>query len=91
MDYIFQNWNQLLLKFNAIPFTLNNLVLECFNGLNSINYLNQLETFVQNETVDLGMTITAFKEAIEKITTNIRWMNKNFDLITNWLLQLRNI
>lgn len=89
LDYIFQKWNELLVRFNSIPFTLNDLVLECLNGLNSKYDLDKIESFIQNGNVDLGMTMDSFKQVIEEINTNIRWLNKNFDLVTYWLVKTK--
>jgi len=89
LDYIFQKWNELLVRFNSIPFTLNDLVVECLNGLNSKYDLDKIESFIQNGNVDLGMTMDSFKQVIEEIHTNIRWLNKNFDLVTYWLVKTK--
>ena len=88
LEYIFQKWNELLDRFNSIPFTLNNLVVECFSGLNSKYDLDKIESFILNDSIDLGMTMGSFRQAIEQIQTNIRWMNMNFNLITNWLAKI---
>lgn len=86
LDYVFKNWNQLLVNFNSIPFTLNNLVVDVLSGFNNEYDLEKIESFMRNEHHNLGMTMSSFNEAVEEVNTNIRWMNSYFDLILNWLI-----
>ena len=85
VEFMFQNWKELLARFNSIPFTLNNLVVSLLSSLNTANDLEKINNFIQNGQNDMGMTISSFQEAIEELNTNIRWMNRNFHLIANKL------
>jgi hypothetical protein len=46
--------------------------------------LLQLKEFLSAQS-DLGPGARAFEQAIENTESNIRWMNKNYDAIKNWL------
>ncbi|CAF0920546.1 unnamed protein product [Brachionus calyciflorus] len=83
-DYLVENWNELVERYGAFSFTLPTLIDSIIKTLNSNYYLKRLDDFIERAQ-DLGVAADAFKQAIEKINTNIRWKEKNLDSIHNWL------
>ena len=73
------------LRYGQNSFSLAALIESLTSKLNTKYELNRLKIFVSQQT-DLGVTKPALDRAIENIQTNIRWMDKNYKLITDWLI-----
>ena len=86
-DFICENWSQLLEKYGTSAFTLSSFIDILFSKYNTKYELAKIEKFVNDNTNNLGVANTAFKEVRENIETNVRWMNKNFDYVSEWLLK----
>lgn len=84
-DFIDEKWDDLLQKFGDISFTLANLVKNVFKNLNTKFELNSLQLF-QQQHPDLGIAKNAFKESLETVSLNKRWMDTYLNLIKNWLM-----
>ena len=46
--------------------------------------LRRVQSFIENHS-NLGVTIESFKQALENINSNIRWMKNNYEKIEKWL------
>ena len=84
-DYIAENWNHFFERYGSVSFTLNRLVEKILENFNTVHELNLVKDFVSQHKSHLGLAEGAFKEAIEKIQINIRWMNTNFATLSDWL------
>ena len=73
-----------MFKYGKISFTLANLVSNVFSNLNSEFDLKNLQAFNVRHP-DLGVASKAFEETLEIVEANIRWMNTNFNSISEWL------
>ena len=69
-----------------MSFTLPTLVSNVFNRLNSQFELKKVEDFIKRHP-NLAVAKNAFSQALENINTNIRWMDKYFTKIDNWLIE----
>jgi hypothetical protein len=67
-----------------VAFTLPSLIESITKRLNTNYDLKRVNSFLESEKY-LGSAADAFKQAIETISTNIRWMNKYSISIQNWL------
>lgn len=111
LDYIIENWDQLLERFffnwflrirkifkwilnvllefynrfNTIPFSLSDLITTSLSSINSRYDLSKIDNFLKQNANNLGVVSETFREVKEGIQTNIRWMDKNFILVSNWL------
>jgi hypothetical protein len=47
--------------------------------------LRKVERFLKEYSNGLGVAQGSFKEVVEKIHTNIRWMDKNYASVIEWL------
>lgn len=65
-------------------FVLSDLIKTVYGNLNTQSELNQLEDFLIRHP-DLGSASLDFRKTIEIVKTNVRWMNKNFNTISDWL------
>uniref|UniRef100_A0A0P4VPJ7 ERAP1-like C-terminal domain-containing protein n=1 Tax=Scylla olivacea TaxID=85551 RepID=A0A0P4VPJ7_SCYOL len=55
------------------------------NGMNKDLYLTELKQFQSANKDKLGFVKQAVSQAIETVANNIEWMNKNRQVITEWL------
>jgi hypothetical protein len=56
------------------------------SGLTTKNDLKRVQSFIAR-TPDLGVARAAFKSAVETITANVRWLEKNQVSLKSWLEQ----
>jgi hypothetical protein len=63
---------------------LGNLVTSLLSTFNTQSDLQKVLDFIQ-ENPDQGVATDAFRESIETISTNMRWMKTNFDTIAQFL------
>ena len=52
--------------------------------LNTKADLNRVKNFVKNNN-DFGVSAAAFRQGLENIDLNIQWMERNYQMIKNWL------
>ncbi|CAF0815629.1 unnamed protein product [Brachionus calyciflorus] len=83
-DFIDQKWDDLLMKFGDISFTLANLVKNVLANMNTEFDMKNLDLF-QKQHPNLGIASNAFKESLETVSLNKRWMDKYFESISQWL------
>ncbi len=56
-----------------------------FSRYNTRHDLRKVERFLKENANSLGVAQNTFREVIEKINTNIRWMDKNYVSVSEWL------
>jgi hypothetical protein len=44
-----------------------------------------VEAFVRAHASNLGLTAASFQSAIETISTNVRWVERNIEPLSEWL------
>lgn len=65
-------------------FTLTNLVKALAGRFNTRTQLEEVQTFIDTHP-NLGTATRAFQAAVETTRNNIRWMDKNYDVVKSWL------
>lgn len=83
-EYMDANWDTLLEKYGNVAFTLPSIVKSLTENFNSKFELMKLERFSVDHP-DTGIAESAFAEAAETISSNVRWMDKNLQAIKLWL------
>jgi hypothetical protein len=73
-----------LYSYGSVSFTLGNLVTNLLSGYNTPSNLQKVLDFM-SQNPDQGVATAAFKESVETISTNIRWMKTNFETISQFL------
>ena len=71
-------------SYGSVSFTLSRLIERVLNNFNNRYELKLVEDFISQHPY-LGISEGAFKQSVETININIRWINKNLNLIGNWL------
>ncbi len=61
-----------------------NLVLRVLGKVNTAFGLEKVRRF-KHDHPTLGIAMNAYDEVLETVGINVDWLNKNLNLITNWL------
>lgn len=72
-------------SYGKSSFSFGGLVRSVASSFNTQIELNQLLTFYETVKADLGPAKRAFQIAIEEVEYNIRWRNKNYKMLEDWL------
>lgn len=80
-----EKWDQFVEKMDN-PMVMNELFKDVFKNYNSRYDLKKLENFYERQSSEKSINLAIFKEIIENIVTNIRWMDTNYKKISQWLL-----
>ena len=67
-----------------MSFTLPNIIKVVTGKMNKKSDLARVQSFIERHP-KLGVASEAFQQALENINTNIRWMDKNYKKIDDWL------
>lgn len=71
-------------RYNNVVFTLTNLVKALAGRFNTRTQLEEVQNFIDTHP-NLGTATRAFQAAVETTRNNIRWMDKNYDVVKSWL------
>jgi len=82
--YVFSE-SSILNSFSGISFTLSRLIERVLKTFNTKYELALVEAFTQTQNGNLGIAEGAFRQAIENININIRWIKRNIGPISMWL------
>ncbi|CAH1790172.1 unnamed protein product [Owenia fusiformis] len=79
-DYIFEKYEESVFIFTYII----NIITETFN---TDFHLQEVKCFMDAKAAinKLGATQRAFEQALEKTSSNIKWMENNYDRLKTWL------
>ena len=58
-------------RFNTIPFTLSELMIEITSSFNSIYDLKKVQHFMRENRDNLGVAASSFKQVLENIETKL--------------------
>ncbi|XP_076438803.1 LOW QUALITY PROTEIN: aminopeptidase N-like [Babylonia areolata] len=83
-DFFRGHWDRLRAEHGASFFSFSALVGAVTYSFNTEFELQQLQEFIQKHP-DQGSGRRAFQQAVEKTRSNIAWMDKNYDILSNWL------
>lgn len=83
-DFFVENWDGLLDRYGGVSFTLGNLVTSLLRNFNTEYELLKVQDFLIKHP-DQGVATNAFKQSVETISSNIRWMNRNAESLSQWL------
>ncbi|XP_061165768.1 aminopeptidase N-like isoform X2 [Saccostrea echinata] len=84
-DFVREHWSQLLKEQGSVLYKFSRLIAGSLTKLNTRYELRELEAFLR-ENPDMGSGTRAFQQAIEKTKSNIKWMDKNYDIVKQWLV-----
>ncbi|CAG5124609.1 unnamed protein product [Candidula unifasciata] len=66
-------------------FAWRNVISAITESFNTEFHLKEVTAFKESQSGNLGSGERAFEQGIEKVHSNIRWMNLNIPIITQWL------
>lgn len=79
------HYDTLLKDFGTSFFSWTNLIGRVTARFNTEFDYEELKQFRDSKVDNLGTGERAFKQALEKTRTNIRWMGDNYQLVVDWL------
>ena len=81
-DFINENWEKLIKKYESDPQMIYYLVSNVFGKFNSNLELKYLRAFgVQHQ--DLSVAKNAYEQALEKVEINISWMEQYYKSLSS--------
>ncbi|KAL8573749.1 hypothetical protein ACOMHN_019023 [Nucella lapillus] len=83
-DFLRANWDVILREYRTDPVSLKRLISSFASVFSSPLQLQEMEAFVDSHP-DLGVATKAFQVALDSNRANIRWMEKNYDIVRSWL------
>ncbi|XP_018415726.1 PREDICTED: endoplasmic reticulum aminopeptidase 1 isoform X1 [Nanorana parkeri] len=83
-QFLKDNWDQLTQKFELGSRTLGDMVVGITRLFSTREWLEEVTEFF-DLLKENGSQLRCVQQAKETIEENIRWMDKNFDLVKSWL------
>ncbi|XP_069102239.1 aminopeptidase N-like [Argopecten irradians] len=83
-DFVRGHWDFLMNEYGAGSFSFSGLISGLSSKFNTEYELEQLNDFMEKHP-DMGSGTRAFKQAIEKTSSNVKWMSENYNKVETWL------
>ncbi|XP_075037393.1 endoplasmic reticulum aminopeptidase 1-like [Mixophyes fleayi] len=83
-EFLKNNWDHLVQKFDLGSHTLGEMVVGVTKLFSTREWLEEVTEFF-DLLKENGSQLRSVQQAKETIEENIRWMDKNFDLVKTWL------
>ncbi|XP_067838981.1 endoplasmic reticulum aminopeptidase 2 [Heptranchias perlo] len=86
-NFVKENWHNLIEKFQLGSFTIRWIIIGTTSRFSSKEELEEVEMFfdsIKEQTFQLRST----QLALETIQKNIRWLERNLDILRSWLLNI---
>ncbi|XP_046404994.1 aminopeptidase N-like [Ischnura elegans] len=84
-DFLRDNWDQLLSYYGLAFSRVASMVTASTKSMNTADQLNQLKTFWKEQEGNLGSTDRTFRQSIEKVESNVMWMERSFEEVKQWI------
>ncbi|CAK5087898.1 unnamed protein product [Meloidogyne enterolobii] len=82
LDFFIDKWPKIYQGFKDEPFLLSKIISSSIVG-KSQRVIDQVENFLR-ENGKTTMNLDVFKQRLEVIQTNIQWIQKNFNRLSQW-------
>ncbi|XP_063820125.1 endoplasmic reticulum aminopeptidase 1 [Pseudophryne corroboree] len=83
-EFLKNNWDHLVEKFDLGSHTLGNMVVGVTKLFSTREWLKEVTEYFEL-LKENGSQLRSVQQAKETIEENIKWMDKNFDLVKTWL------
>ncbi|XP_033725116.1 aminopeptidase N-like isoform X1 [Pecten maximus] len=83
-DFVRGHWDFLMNEYGGGSFSFSRLLSGLSSKFNTDFEIAQLNDFLEKNP-DMGSGTRAFKQAIEKTNSNVKWMNENYGKVETWL------
>lgn len=84
-DFLKQEWPRVFEKYGKSTFTFSTLMKSAMADRNTEYGLQELKTFEQQHSTELGTATRTVKQAIESAEANVLWMGKNFQTVWQFM------
>ncbi|KAK6184662.1 hypothetical protein SNE40_007092 [Patella caerulea] len=82
-QFLQEHWQELFKRYGSGSFTMTGIVQSLITTFNTQFYHDQVKNFFDNR--DMATATRAVRQSLESITSRIDWMEKNSQLIGDWL------
>ncbi|CAH1789477.1 unnamed protein product [Owenia fusiformis] len=91
-DFMRSNWNYIFDKYGTGFFAFTSMLKGITESFNTEFQLQQVRDFLEIKKAEnkLGSGHRALEQAIEKTTSNIKWMDNNYEKLKTWLENYNN-
>ncbi|XP_074039216.1 aminopeptidase N isoform X3 [Leptinotarsa decemlineata] len=89
-DFLRKNWNDLLSHFGDGFNILARMIKSLAFQMNTEFQLLELERFRDSIKHNISTTASAFDSAIETVKANVKWMEKNYHQVEQWLQKYKD-
>ncbi|XP_034944912.1 aminopeptidase Ey isoform X2 [Chelonus insularis] len=86
-SFLRNNWPRLKKYCGSSMLAINNIVKSATKKISTKYELKDLLEFAQEHEKELGGVTRTIQQSIEQAESNIRWLNKNYITIRDWLLR----
>lgn len=84
-SYLRNNWQKIVIYYGSGIFTLPRIIEGVTTTLNTQEYLQEVQTFRDENEDSLATAKRAVNQAVERTVNNIAWINAHTEVITEWL------
>ncbi|KAJ8921422.1 hypothetical protein NQ315_003040 [Exocentrus adspersus] len=88
-DFLRKNWNKLLDHYGEGFNILAKMIKALAPHMNTEFQLSEFERFRSSIRSNISTTTIAFNSAIERVKSNVEWMNKNYNQVADWLIKYK--
>uniref|UniRef100_A0A4W3JV94 Aminopeptidase n=1 Tax=Callorhinchus milii TaxID=7868 RepID=A0A4W3JV94_CALMI len=86
-NFVKRNWNKLIEKFELGSFTIRWLIVGTTSHFSSKEELEEVKMFFES-IKEQSSQLRCTQLALETIQKNIRWLERNLDVLRSWLLDI---
>lgn len=84
-DFLLENWETIYKTYSGGAFALSGIFSSCGSAIHSRFQLEMLSVFYMKHNKTISAVERTYKQTVEKAESNIRWKERNFDRIRDWL------
>uniref|UniRef100_A0A7M4EA29 Aminopeptidase n=1 Tax=Crocodylus porosus TaxID=8502 RepID=A0A7M4EA29_CROPO len=85
-NFVKKNWSKLLEKFSLGSFSMRTIILGATSHFSSKQELEEVKFFFASKQEEISQ-LRAPQIALENIEKNIKWLERNLDILRKWILE----
>lgn len=87
--FLREKWSLIKESYGKHSFAFSNLISSVSRAMNTRAELHEFIRFYESVKEDVGSGRRAFVQSIEAVETNIAWMDQNYRVLENWLIEYK--
>lgn len=86
-NFVRSRWNYIMKEYSEGQWNAGGFIKSISGAFNNDYQLQQLLDFGKVHRSDLGRAVRSYEQAVEAVQANIQWMQKNLNIVIDWLNQ----